>query len=381
MAAEIALSHCVGLIYDCALDVASWPTALEATADYLGAANGALALTDITNFAELLNVTVGVAEPFRSRMGEYMGDVADLWSSFVFSPAFPTDQPFAATRDLPAERMQANRYVREWAAPQGLVDMIGLLPMRQPDRIASFGFGVRAPTTDEQMARARLVAPHLRRSVTIGNLIESYKRAASSQAAALDRLSVGVLLTDRLGRIAHANAAAEAMLRDKRGLKVARGRVEAIEPAAQAELNAALAAAGGPQLGGAAIGLALSAPGAAPMLAYVLPLAPARAQELNAGAASAAIFIRSAETAAMSSEKAISEAFGLTPAEARVMSKIAAGAPPAVAAQELGVSEATVRTHLSRIFHKTGVTRQADLAGLIGSLSAPLRAPEQRDLG
>ena len=363
----------MGLVYDCALDVSSWPTALEAAADYLGAHNGSLAMHDVASFSELLNVSVGVPEPFRVRMADYASDVAELWAGIVLNPEFPLDKPFTASRDLEAERMRANRYYREWAAPQGLADVIGLISLRDKDRLASFGFGALAPVEDDQIARASRLAPHLRRAVAVGNLIESYRRTAASQAAVLDRLSVGVVLTDRQGRIAYANAIAEGWLRDRRGLKVVAGCVEAVEPAAQAELKAALAAAEAAQLGGAALGLALSAAGEAPMLAYVLPLAPDRARELNAGAATTAIFIHSAETAAIASEKAIGEVFGLTPAEARVMIKIGAGGSPAGAARELGVSEATIRTHLSRVFQKTGATRQAELQGLIRALSAPLR--------
>jgi len=51
----------------------------------------------------------------------------------------------------------------------------------------------------------------------------------------------------------------------------------------------------------------------------------------------------------------------LTPTEARLAARVIAGARIDEAAQSMGISESTARTHLKRIFSKTNVTRQADL--------------------
>ena len=41
-------------------------------------------------------------------------------------------------------------------------------------------------------------------------------------------------------------------------------------------------------------------------------------------------------------------------------------------AEALGVAETTVKTHLYRLFDKTGVSRQADLVKLVAGFSNPL---------
>ena len=41
----------------------------------------------------------------------------------------------------------------------------------------------------------------------------------------------------------------------------------------------------------------------------------------------------------------------------------------------LGVSEATVRTHLRRLFGRTGTSRQADLVKLVAGYANPVVAP------
>jgi len=57
--------------------------------------------------------------------------------------------------------------------------------------------------------------------------------------------------------------------------------------------------------------------------------------------------------------------FGLTAAEADVALEIVRGDGRDAAAERLGITMATVRTHLVRIFAKTGVSRQAELVRLI----------------
>ena len=45
------------------------------------------------------------------------------------------------------------------------------------------------------------------------------------------------------------------------------------------------------------------------------------------------------------------------------------------AADMLGISEPTVRTHLQKMFSKTGTPRQADLLRLLQNSTPPVRAP------
>ena len=71
---------------------------------------------------------------------------------------------------------------------------------------------------------------------------------------------------------------------------------------------------------------------------------------------------------------AIADGYKLTPAEMRVLMMIVeVGGVPEVA-PVLGISESTVKTHLQRLFAKTGTSRQADLrqagCGLYESVGA-----------
>jgi DNA-binding CsgD family transcriptional regulator len=62
----------------------------------------------------------------------------------------------------------------------------------------------------------------------------------------------------------------------------------------------------------------------------------------------------------------------LTPSELRVLLAIVeVGGVPEVAVA-LGIAVTTVKTHLGRLFEKTGATRQADLVRLVAGYAMPL---------
>jgi DNA-binding CsgD family transcriptional regulator len=68
----------------------------------------------------------------------------------------------------------------------------------------------------------------------------------------------------------------------------------------------------------------------------------------------------------------ISKLYSLTPTELRVLLAIVeVGGIPEVATA-FGVADSTIRTHVGRLFDKTGVGRQADLVKLVAGFSAPL---------
>ena len=65
----------------------------------------------------------------------------------------------------------------------------------------------------------------------------------------------------------------------------------------------------------------------------------------------------------------------LTGGELRVLLALAQGLSGLEAAAMLGIGEPTVRTHLQRIFSKTGTSGQAGLLSLFRNSTPPMRAP------
>jgi DNA-binding CsgD family transcriptional regulator len=85
----------------------------------------------------------------------------------------------------------------------------------------------------------------------------------------------------------------------------------------------------------------------------------------------AALFVRKVELDGQSYGELVARTFGLTPAELRVLQTIVEVGGVPETAQTLGVAETTVKTHLYRVFSKTGASRQADLVKLAAGFSNP----------
>jgi DNA-binding CsgD family transcriptional regulator len=74
-----------------------------------------------------------------------------------------------------------------------------------------------------------------------------------------------------------------------------------------------------------------------------------------------AIFVMDPGQVADPSVEQLRQQFGLTPAEAAVACEVVKGFGVIECASAIGISQATARTHLHRVFEKTGTNRQAQL--------------------
>jgi DNA-binding CsgD family transcriptional regulator len=108
------------------------------------------------------------------------------------------------------------------------------------------------------------------------------------------------------------------------------------------------------------------------LAAWVLPLDGGLRNEFaSAFRAKVAVFLRElGDTAPLPGELFVRR-YGITPAECRVLMLLAQGMSPHETADALGCSEPTVRTHMQRLFTKTGAHGQPDLMRLAMSALAP----------
>ena len=117
----------------------------------------------------------------------------------------------------------------------------------------------------------------------------------------------------------------------------------------------------------------LAARGGEHYVAHVLPLTSGERRRAGASyAAVAALFVHKATLDAPSPPETIARLYKLTPCELRVLlAVVQVGGVPEVA-EALGIGEATVKTHLQRLFAKTDTSRQAELVKLVAGFSNPL---------
>ena len=112
-----------------------------------------------------------------------------------------------------------------------------------------------------------------------------------------------------------------------------------------------------------------------PLLVSAVPLTPQASLNHLPGsqAAIAALFIRSPEDEAATLPGILMTAYGLTPAEIRLASRLYEGCSLSEAAARGAVSRETLRVQLRSIFDKTQVRRQADLVRLLAKLTTAHR--------
>jgi len=119
--------------------------------------------------------------------------------------------------------------------------------------------------------------------------------------------------------------------------------------------------------------LPLLSPSGERYVAHILPLSSVlRDGSERVVDAVGALLLRKVSLGGQSYGELIARTFDLTPAELRVfLSIVEVGGVPETAAA-LGIAETTAKTHLHRVFAKTGVSRQADLVKLAAGFSNPL---------
>jgi DNA-binding CsgD family transcriptional regulator len=183
-------------------------------------------------------------------------------------------------------------------------------------------------------------------------------------------------LVDAGGRVVHANVAAHAMIDEGDALRVVGGRLVASEAGADRDLRDVFAAAGQGDvaLGIKGISVPLTGRNGERYVAHALPLTSgARRTAGIAYTAVAALFIRKVAMFVAMPPEVIGKSFKLTPTELRVLLAIVEVGGVAKVAEALGVADSTVKTHLGRVFEKTGTTRQADLVKLVAAYASPLK--------
>lgn len=189
-------------------------------------------------------------------------------------------------------------------------------------------------------------------------------------SSTLDLLKVGIILTDEAARILHANFTGRAFLIDgsaltRSGAKLsARDRQSARELAQAIAVSATSTASDLPKFG---IAVPIVAFDGDDLAAWVLPIIGSDGRD----AARVAVFVRSLEDKSTFPAEMFRRRFGATRAECRVLILLSQGMTVKDAAQRLGVSLTTVKTHLGNLFAKTGTQRQIDLVRLATNAVAP----------
>lgn len=189
--------------------------------------------------------------------------------------------------------------------------------------LAWLGFVQPEKTTERQRGLLARVVPAFRKRLRFERFVTEAALASSAMPAALEELNGAAWVLGTDGRVAHANAAG-------------RAKVDEDAPTTRGALAAAVAGVADPRF----------------------KVTPLRGSHGRVG--HIVVELPDRETATQGVSRA-ARRFGLTPAQTRVLERVARGVSNAAIAADLGIAERTVEAHVTAILVKAQVPSRAAL--------------------
>lgn len=366
------LSRTIGAIYDCVLHPQNWRSVIAAVATEFGFHSSVLGVGQLSPAIHQIFVTDGYDDAWLATSAKYGDDSIRMWGGAAQIAAFPFDEPIHITTIQPLSEIAKVPYYREILEPRGLNDAVLVSLVHDANALGYVAFNRHVSASavgPREMEGLRLLAPHFRRAVTISNLFDLKAVEGATFRSLFDTMSCAVLLVDESLRVIHANPVADTMLALGNVIASDHGTIRVASRPAQDALQSAvqLSASDEVQLGERGIGIPVQVEGEAPSILHVMPL---KRRELPGGLvqrAVAAVFVVPAGSP--TPMDGIALLYDLTPAESNIFAAISQGKTLDDTAKALGIAKSTARTHLLRVFVKTGCKRQAELVALAARLS------------
>ncbi len=374
MSDQDAFDRILAALYDAMLDDGRWPAASALIDEACGAQGNAL----IVSGGPKDDVRVLFAQAY------YRGHSRQDWVRQYLTLYHPIDERVPRIRQLPdrrlvhitalytAQELQTsptyNEAMRQFNGQDGLnVRLDG------PDG-SNIIWAIADPVTRDgwqspQLALVRGLLPHLRQFVRVR---QALARAGALEAAGtnlLDNPRLGVIYLDQHARVIEANDRGRDLLRRADGLSDPDGLLQATVPTEQEQLARlvahALPAAGTPVSGSMLLRRASLLPH------FVVHVSPVGALQLDFGARRVAALVLLVEPTYQPhlDPDLVARTLGLTPAESHIAVGLAEGRSVRDIAVTTGRQEGTVYWHMKRIYHKLGISRQADLVRLVLSVA------------
>ena len=369
MHGDDTFSDLVEAIYDAGLQPALWNDVVVRINAFVGGrACGLFSKDSISKF--------GVTHYYCGADPRYIQLYSETYSKFDPLTTLPRFGRVVSIPDLVRfDEYRRGRFYQEWLRPQGCVDAANVVLEKSNANcpVLMTVLAGKRMVDDDMRRRVAMIVPHAHRALMINRAIEARRSEARAFAEVLNGLSAGIFLVDANCRLVHANTAGQEMLGADDFLRAMGGQLVARDARANRTLREAFAASGEPSSVVRPMALPLTAHDGDRYVAHVLPLtALARGGNGAAFKAAAALFVRRVELDSGSYGELIARSFALTPAELRVLVAIVEVGGVPETADHLGIAETTVKTHLHRVFAKTGASRQADLVKLAAGFSNPL---------
>lgn len=267
----------------------------------------------------------------------------------------------------PEDELLRSEYYNDFLRPLDARYSIRAVLTADPEPLsylsAGRGHAARSFGDVEKRKLAALV-PHLTQAVRIQERLETVQSRRRAASGALDRLPLGVFFLDARGRVVEMNSAARKIVESRDGLVIHRGTLAAVDTKAEVQLQRMIFGASAVQSGrllqhGGAFSLP-RADGRHPLSAMVAPTGATGIFPASR-LASVVVLVEEPARRATAPFDAFTGSYGLSPAEASLTARLVGGMSVSQAAVAAGIRASTARSHLKKIFAKTGARRQSDL--------------------
>ena len=353
----------VNAIYDAASDFSRWPDVLRSISSACASHT-----TVLTRQGEIPGESWSLApqcDPaYYESYCSYYHSVNPLWQR---AASAPVGTVLTDSMIIPKSEFVRTEFHNDFLVPQRLGSMLSAVTLVEQGRQTIIATHRQQEFDSGHIQLFQLLAPHLQRALRLNTTLADLEMRCEASSEALNRLQQGALLVDERIAVVFANQETERLLASGDGLRVTEGVLCANSAADTALLHALIArcARHGAEAG-ARGSLRLSrGPDRAPLSLQVAPLRSEAPLFSMMDRPVAILFVTDPSRRNRSRMAWLQQRFGLTAAEAAFAGEIVAGAGIQAAADRLRISRSTGRTHLARIFEKTGTHRQAELVRLM----------------
>jgi len=356
----------VAAFYDAIPEPTRWPDALGGFAAQFGASHAILAASNGGANGPQID-WAGVLPEYQERFRHFVRDNNPI----QVAPGHRYHgQPYTDRMVMPTTAFQRTNFYQDWCRPQHIETVMGAAVIQDARGIVLLGLGRADPFSDAELVLHRSLMPELNRIMALRMRLMEVDLQRARLRALLDQVGTPILLATSAAGLLHANRAAEALLRAGDVLVLAQGRLAGVTERQTDALRSLIRRAGSNTAGqnltihgehGGTAGIAIL---------------PVHADHGWAEGASdgVALFVTVSEQTNGTAAAVLQALYRLTPAEAAVAELVGQGGGVPAAAGVLGIKTSTVRSHLHRIFAKTGTERQSQLAALLRSLPQVPRA-------
>jgi DNA-binding CsgD family transcriptional regulator len=363
----IAWNEAVDAVYTAAAEPLRWPEALQCVANLFDAMGATLLHRhDDGRIGVIVSPALAPLNEEYSRHWQHLDVRAERVLSLIAS----------GRRDVQAEHTVCTEeeiatlpIYQEFLIPNGIGWSVGVSVSPTPHIAVAMSLlrALGKPTFSEAEQEYVLAfSRHIERALSLSVRLMDAEAENLGLIGALDRLDCGVFILDADQRILISNAKARALL--STGLLALDGRLTVRSAKMRQALQERLLASLSDQDAGRELPSALVVEsGEHSLLLQVMPL-PTASGPASLQTASTIVLAVETGHGRPFDPAVVRDVFQLTLGEARLAALVGAGASPGKAAETLGISENTARTVLKRVFEKTGVSRQSELAALLGKL-------------